>query len=334
MALALREWTGISLDDYDGYLAGHIPGAVFAGMIADLSDPDHPLPDMLAPPGQFARVMCRLGIAGDTLVVAYDNMGFPLVRRASGGPCPATAMIGCACSTGACGSGKRSDAMSTDIPLIEPASFTPRIRREWIAAKENILAAIGRSGTVIVNCLTPELYRGGERHLWGQRPGHIPGARNVPYLANIDPVLDSVTATERERLLASGRSFTFAARDTLAGLYRNAGVTPDREVITYCGRGYAGACGLLALKLLGYERARLYDGSWASRRRPGFGGQGRLRVARCFHPRFSLLVLTKIHPSPGPTSTPSGFMFAASPEVAPAAVNGQKRPKTKKPEWD
>jgi thiosulfate/3-mercaptopyruvate sulfurtransferase len=43
----------------------------------------------------------------------------------------------------------------------------------------------------------------------------------------------------------------------------DAGVTPEREVITYCGRGYAGACGLLALKLLGYERARLYDGSWA-----------------------------------------------------------------------
>lgn len=256
---------GISLDDYDGYLAGHIPGAVFAGMIADLSDPDHPLPDMLAPPGQFARVMCRLGIAGDTLVVAYDNMGFPLgsarlwwalscyghdrVRVLDGGLRQWQA---------------EQRPMSTDIPLIEPASFTPRIRREWIAAKEDVLAAIGQSGTVIVDCLTPELYRGGgERHLWGQRPGHIPGARNVPYLANIDPVLASVTATERERLLASGRSFTFAARDTLAGLYRNAGVTPDREVITYCGRGYAGACGLLALKLLGYERARLYDGSWA-----------------------------------------------------------------------
>lgn len=40
-------------------------------------------------------------------------------------------------------------------------------------------------------------------------------------------------------------------------------MTPDRQVITYCGRGYAGACGLLALKLLGYERVRLYDGSWA-----------------------------------------------------------------------
>jgi thiosulfate/3-mercaptopyruvate sulfurtransferase len=234
-------------------------------MIADLSDPDHPVPDMLAPPEQFARVMGRLGIGSDTLVVAYDNMGFPLgsarlwwalshyghdrVRVLDGGLRQWQA---------------EQRAMSTDTPVVEPATFTPRVRPEWIASKEDVVAAIGQSGTVIVDCLTPELYRGGgERHLWGQRPGHIPGARNVPYLANIDPGLASVTAAERERLLASGRPFTFAARDTLADLYRNAGVTPDREVITYCGRGYAGACGLLALKLLGYERARLYDGCWA-----------------------------------------------------------------------
>ena len=118
---------------------------------------------------------------------------------------------------------------------------------------------------VIVDCLTPELYRGGgERHLWGQRPGHIPGAVNVPYMANIDPALATVTSAERERMLASGRSFAFGTPESLARLYRSAGVTPDREVITYCGRGYAGACGLLALKILGYERARLYDGSWAA----------------------------------------------------------------------
>jgi thiosulfate/3-mercaptopyruvate sulfurtransferase len=86
---------------------------------------------------------------------------------------------------------------------------------------------------------------------------------NVPYLANVDPTLAGVTAAERERLLASGRSFAFSAPETLAALYQGAGVTPDREIITYCGRGYAAACGLLALKLLGYERVRLYDGSWA-----------------------------------------------------------------------
>jgi thiosulfate/3-mercaptopyruvate sulfurtransferase len=61
---------GISLDDPDGYRAGHIPGAVFAGMVAGLSDPTHAIPDMLAPPDLFAEAMSRLGVGDNTLVVA------------------------------------------------------------------------------------------------------------------------------------------------------------------------------------------------------------------------------------------------------------------------
>ena len=85
---------------------------------------------------------------------------------------------------------------------------------------------------------------------------------NVPYPANADPALAGATREERDRLLAAGRLLTYASPETLAALYAAAGVTPDREVITYCGRGYAASCGLLALKILGYERVRLYDGSW------------------------------------------------------------------------
>jgi thiosulfate/3-mercaptopyruvate sulfurtransferase len=234
---------GISFDDYDGYVAGHIPGAVFAGMIGDLSDPHHPVPDMLAGPEQFAQAMGRLGIGDDTLVVAYDNMGFPLgsarlwwalsyyghdrVRVLDGGLREWQA---------------ERRPLSTEVHAPAAATFTPRIRPDWKATKQDVLAALRQPGTAIVDCLTPELYRGGgERHLWGQRPGHIPGAVNVPYLANVDPELATVTAAERERLLASGRSFTFASPDRLAGLYRDAGVTSDREVITDCGRGYAGS---------------------------------------------------------------------------------------------
>jgi thiosulfate/3-mercaptopyruvate sulfurtransferase len=256
---------GISFDDYEGYLAGHIPGAVFAGMIADLSDPQHPIPDTLVGPEQFARVMERLGIGNSTLVVVYDNMGFPLgsarlwwalsyyghdrVRVLDGGLREWQS---------------EGRPLSVEVPAPASATFAPRVRPEWKASKQDVIAAVGRRGAVIVDCLTPELYRGGgERHLWGQRPGHIPGAVNVPYMANIDPALATVTSAERERMLASGRSFAFGTPESLARLYRSAGVTPDREVITYCGRGYAGACGLLALKILGYERARLYDGSWA-----------------------------------------------------------------------
>lgn len=256
---------GISFDDYEGYVAGHIPGAVFAGMIADLSDPHHPVPDMLVGPEQFARVMGRLGIGDETLAVAYDNMGFPLgsarlwwalsyyghdrVRVLDGGLRTWQA---------------EGRALATEVTMPNADTFTPRVCPEWKASKEEVLAALERPDTAIVDCLTPELYRGGgERHLWGQRAGHIPGAVNVPYMANIDPALATATAAERERMLGSGRSFNFASRETLADLYRSAGVTPDREAITYCGRGYAGACGLLALKVLGYERVRLYDGCWA-----------------------------------------------------------------------
>ncbi len=164
-----------------------------------------------------------------------------------------------------CASGEGEQRpITTDIPIVQPRVFIPNRRADWIAAKQDVVAALGRTDTVIIDCLTPELYRGGgDRHLWGLRAGHIPGAVNVPYLANIDAKLSAVTAAEREQLLASGRSFTFGSAKDLAALYENAGVTSDKHVITYCGRGNAAACALLALKLLGHEKARLYDGSWA-----------------------------------------------------------------------
>jgi thiosulfate/3-mercaptopyruvate sulfurtransferase len=138
---------GISFDDYDGYLSGHLPGAVLGGTSADLSDPHDPVPDMLVGPEQFARVMGRLGIGDNTLVVAYDNMGFPLgsarlwwalsyyghdrVRVLDGGLRAWQA---------------EGRPLSTDVPAPEPATFTPRVRPEWKASKEDVVAAIGRPG--------------------------------------------------------------------------------------------------------------------------------------------------------------------------------------------
>jgi thiosulfate/3-mercaptopyruvate sulfurtransferase len=153
--------------------------------------------------------------------------------------------------------------LSTEIPAIEPAAFVPNVQPGWLATKRDVCSALNRQDTLLIDCLTPDLSRGsGDRHLWGQRPGHIPGAVNVPYLANVDRELATATSEERERVLASGRSFTFSPRAELCALYKSAGVTPERRVITYCGRGYAGACGLLALKALGHDNAQLYDGSW------------------------------------------------------------------------
>ena len=256
---------GISSDDYDGYLAGHIPGAIFAGMISDLSDPAHPVPDMLAPPERFAAAMGRLGVGPETLVVAYDNMGFPLgsarlwwalnyyghdkVRVLDGG---LRQWVG------------EGRSLATEAPQVQSAVFATSPRPGWLATKQEVCNALGETGTVLVDCLTPELFQGrGDRHLWGQRAGHIPGAVNVPYLANVDPALAKITAEERARILTERRDFSFASPENLAALYADAGITCKERVITYCGRGYAAACGLLALKILGHKDVRLYDGSWA-----------------------------------------------------------------------
>jgi thiosulfate/3-mercaptopyruvate sulfurtransferase len=255
---------GISSDDYDGYLSGHIPGAVFAGMISELSDPEHPVPDMLAPPERFAAAMSRLGVGPETLVVAYDNMGFPLgsarlwwalnyyghdkVRVLDGGLRQWVS---------------EGRPIATDMPQTQAAMFAASPVSGWLATKQDVCDALDRAGTVLVDCLTPELFQGrGDRHLWGLRPGHIPGAVNVPYLANVDPVLAKITAEERARILAERHDFSFAPPEKLAYLYAAAGITSKERVITYCGRGYAAACGLLALRVLGHKDVRLYDGSW------------------------------------------------------------------------
>ncbi len=254
---------GISADDYEGYLDGHVPGAVFVGMLNDLSDRNNPTSDMLAPPEQFAAVMSRLGIGYDTLVVAYDNIGPPAVAARLWWALSYYGHQRVQVLDGGLRKWRAEGrAISTDIPTPEPATFTARPQKGWLASKEEVLASLGKPGVTIVDCLFPELYNSSDGHLWGRRPGHIPGAVNVPYFANIDPGLADAAAEDRDKVLASDHPLTFGSAQSLTELYGNAGVTPDQEVITYCGLGYAAACGMLALKLLGHERVRVYDGSW------------------------------------------------------------------------
>ena len=54
----------------------------------------------------------------------------------------------------------------------------------------------------------------------------------------------------------------FKPAPDLRRMYEEAGVTPDREVITYCQGGYRAAHSYLALRLLGYPKVRNYVGSW------------------------------------------------------------------------
>jgi thiosulfate/3-mercaptopyruvate sulfurtransferase len=78
-----------------------------------------------------------------------------------------------------------------------------------------------------------------------QRGGHIPGAVNIPWAKAVND------------------DGTFKSADELTKLYQTVGITPDKEIITYCRIGERSSHTWFVLKhLLGYPDVKNYDGSW------------------------------------------------------------------------
>jgi thiosulfate/3-mercaptopyruvate sulfurtransferase len=78
-----------------------------------------------------------------------------------------------------------------------------------------------------------------------QRGGHIPGAVNIPWAKAVND------------------DGTFKSADELTTLYQSMGITPDKEIITYCRIGERSSHTWFVLRhLLGYPAVKNYDGSW------------------------------------------------------------------------
>ena len=102
--------------------------------------------------------------------------------------------------------------------------------------------ALGRKDAVILDTRSDGEYCG--TTVRAKRGGAIPGAS---------------TSSGRRTSTTDG---AFKPAAELQRMYEHAGITPDKEVITYCQGGYRGAHAYLALRLLGYPRVRSYVGSW------------------------------------------------------------------------
>lgn len=111
-----------------------------------------------------------------------------------------------------------------------------------LATWQDVRARLGRDDVAIVDTRSEDEYYA--RAVRAKRGGAIPGAVHLEWKQNLTP---------------DGRYKTPAA---LRDLYAAHGVTPDREVVTYCQGGYRAAHTYLALRLLGFPRVRNYTGSW------------------------------------------------------------------------
>jgi thiosulfate/3-mercaptopyruvate sulfurtransferase len=235
------------------YDQGHIPGAAYVDLLADLADRDRqgvyaPMP----PAEQFADVMGGLGVGANTLVVLYDDfLGMFATRiwwmlRAFGFDNAAVLNGGWQKWT------NEDRPVSTEPASYPAATFVARPRPELIASKEEVLAAIQDGSVCTVNALTEQEYSGDPAfpHHYG-RPGHIPGSVNVPFVS----IVDMQSSTE------------YVPASEIRKRFEDAGALDRERVITYCGGGIAASQAAHLLTLLGVENVALYNGSlteWAA----------------------------------------------------------------------
>jgi thiosulfate/3-mercaptopyruvate sulfurtransferase len=160
------------------YRAGHIPGASFLDVDADLSDlavPDagrHPLPSAAA----FAAAASRAGIGPGVLVVAYGSLGgaerlWWLLRHFGHEDC--AVLIG--------GIDVWGGPLRTGDEEIEPADFVPHERGGDTIAAEEIARRLADPGLVLVDA-RPALRWRGEPNPIDDPAGRIPGALSAPWM--------------------------------------------------------------------------------------------------------------------------------------------------------
>jgi thiosulfate/3-mercaptopyruvate sulfurtransferase len=121
---------------------------------------------------------------------------------------------------------------------------------EWVGTPDDstlatwrqVLDRLGNPSTAIVDTRSDAEYFG--EAVRAKRGGAIPGAVNLEWKRNLAP---------------DGR---FKSAEELRAMYEAVGVTPDREVVTYCQGGYRAAHAYVALRVAGFDRVRNYTGSW------------------------------------------------------------------------
>jgi thiosulfate/3-mercaptopyruvate sulfurtransferase len=228
---------------YDAYLAGHIPGAVWADIEHDLSAPAapiagrHPLPA----PDDFAAAMRRLGISNEDVVVAYDDASGSIAGRLWW----MLDSIGVRAYVLDGGMATWVGALDRETPVTaQPGEFAPR---EWPADRYVAADDVDelRRETPLLDARSFGRFTGDEPSV-DAVPGHVPGARSAPWAENLDP--------------ETGR---FLPADVLRRRYAALGVTDGGRAIASCGSGITACHDLLALRVAGFWQSALYPGSWS-----------------------------------------------------------------------
>ena len=225
------------------YEVGHIAGAVhldgFGSSIPRAENGD------MGSAAEFARIVGGLGISNDTTVVVYDTpsqrmgmvawtflyYGHADVRILDGGVTKWLA---------------EGRPLETQQPHWPAVTYVARPVEAVYCSLEQAKAGVGRDDFVFWDTRSDDEYTGDEAGFRSsRRPGHIPGAAHLEWTELFDPQSRTLKPAAEIRQLLEAR-----------------GITPDKQVASYCNGGARGALGGYVLRVLGYDRGTAYAGSF------------------------------------------------------------------------
>jgi thiosulfate/3-mercaptopyruvate sulfurtransferase len=229
------------------YAAGHIPHALYADLDRDLAGAvhagsgRHPLPN----PAEWAQTLSRWGIDGSVQVVAYDQGNgayaarlWALVRWV--GHTNVAVLNGGYAAWVAAGL-----PISTAVEVRPAAHFTPLASALLTLDAEEIERSLAQEEILLVDARAADRFAG-ENEKIDPVAGHIPGAVNEPFAANLG---------------ADGR---FLPAPVLRSRWQAVlGTRRSSALVSMCGSGVTACHNLLALEIAGLPGARLYPGSWS-----------------------------------------------------------------------
>jgi thiosulfate/3-mercaptopyruvate sulfurtransferase len=237
-------FAGDAAGSRESYESGHIPGAVHVYWLDDLSAADTTVTTFLPNEDEATTALGRLGVTDETVVVAYADCGNLYASRlwhvlTLYGHDRVALLDG--------GIEKwESEGRPIERGSVEstPATFRSResVWQRRIAAQE-ILERLEDPSFKLVDVRGPAEFSGEDRR--AARGGHIPGAVLWPWEGNLRP------------------DGTVRGADEIRARAQAAGLMPDHELVAYCQGGVRAAHAALALRAAGYQRVRIYDGSWA-----------------------------------------------------------------------
>jgi thiosulfate/3-mercaptopyruvate sulfurtransferase len=243
------------------YLQAHIPGARYADLNRDLSAPigphtgRHPLPT----PEAFAARLGQFGIGSHTQVIAYDDangsfaarlwwmlrwVGHDAVAVLDGG-LKAWISHGGALASADAEPLTHPEPITHAEPLTRVEPLTPQANPGAVLSTAQLEQALRDPKAMLVDARAQNRYAGQVEPI-DSVAGHIPGAVNHPFTANLDADNRFLPAAELKRRW----------QERLAG-------KEPANLIAMCGSGVTACHNLLSLEVAGLSGAKLYAGSWS-----------------------------------------------------------------------